>query len=143
MRVDEESGDERAFLEMQAVDMNGWQYGNQLYKERSDDPAWLMRSSELRRAVDIRDKRAGMSLGARPVMLVDVLNTLSTALDYDTYGSLWSDWGHLAAPPRTADRRSIRLGCWREIVRYAGLTGNSRGSISGGPTRRNRARNAA
>jgi hypothetical protein len=76
---------------MQAVYMNGWQYGNQLYKERSDDPAWLMREA-LRRAVDIRDKRAGMSLGARPVLLVDVLNALSTALGYDTNGSLWSDW---------------------------------------------------
>ena len=71
--------------------MQGWRYGNRLYKERSDDAAWLMREG-LRRTVDIRDTPTSMGLGARPVMLVDVLNALSTALGYDTYGPLWSGW---------------------------------------------------
>jgi hypothetical protein len=63
--MEEQSDEESAFLESQAAYMNGWQYGNRLYKERSDDPAWLMREA-LRRAVDIRDKRAGMSFGHPP-----------------------------------------------------------------------------
>ncbi len=89
--ADHLSDDERALLADQATYMNGWTYGNRLYKERGDDPEWLMREA-LRRAVDLRDKLPGMSLGSRRVMLVDVLNALSDALGYDTYASLWSDW---------------------------------------------------
>jgi hypothetical protein len=83
--------DDKAFLATQAEYMNGWTYGNRLYKERGENPEWLMREA-LRRAVEIRDKRADMSLGSRPVMLVDVLNALSYALGYDTYSGLWSGW---------------------------------------------------
>jgi hypothetical protein len=89
--MEEQSDEEKTFLESQAAYMQGWQYGNRLYRERNDDAAWLMREA-LRRAVDIRDKRAGMSLGARPVMLVDVLNALCTALGHDVNAPLWSDW---------------------------------------------------
>jgi hypothetical protein len=78
-------------VDEQASDLNGWTYGNQLYKERRDDPEWLMREA-LRRAVDLRDKLPGANLGSRKVMLVDVLNSLSDALGYETYASLWSDW---------------------------------------------------
>ena len=89
--MEEPSEEDRAFVESQADYMHGWHYGNRLYKERNDDAAWLMREA-LRRAVDIRDRPPSMGLGARPVMLVDVLNALSTALAYDTNGPLWPGW---------------------------------------------------
>ena len=73
--------------------MTEWNYGNREWRERTGDPEWLMREA-LRRAVELRDKTEGERLGARPVMLVDVLNALNVALGYKTYGDdLWSDIG--------------------------------------------------
>ena len=70
---------------------NDWHYGSRLFEEREDDPRWLIREA-MRRAVDIRDKVDDEPLGARGVMLVEVLNALSDSLGYDTYGDIWSDW---------------------------------------------------
>lgn len=50
------SDDDRAWRADQASYMNGWTYGSLLYKERGDDPEWLMREA-LRRAVDSSSSR--------------------------------------------------------------------------------------
>jgi hypothetical protein len=65
---------------------------------RWEDPTWESRvgTSEqnlileaLRRAVDIRDRKAEqVGLSKRPVMLVDVLNALARSVGVDT-GQLW------------------------------------------------------
>jgi hypothetical protein len=71
--------------------MIGWSYGNRSYKNHAGDAEWLMREA-LRRAIDIRD-RGDEPVGARPVMLVDVLNALEGTLgfeDVDTI-ALWSE----------------------------------------------------
>ena len=65
---------------------HGWNEHNRFYKERADDPEWLLREA-LRRAVDIRDEGIG-----KGTMLVSVLNLLSDALGYETYRELWLGW---------------------------------------------------
>ena len=61
--------------------MNGWRWEDPRWQEWTGaDPAKLVLEA-IRRAVDIRDANArGINLSARPVMLVDVLNTLGESV---------------------------------------------------------------
>jgi hypothetical protein len=69
--------------------MNGWRWEDPRWPEWTErDPQKLILEA-LRRAVDIRDTNAQqISLGARLVMLVDVLNAVSESLNADE-SDLW------------------------------------------------------
>jgi hypothetical protein len=69
--------------------MNGWRWEDSRWREWTEgDPQKLLLEA-LRRAVDIRDSNAQQfALGARPVMLVDVLNALSVSMHGDV-SDLW------------------------------------------------------
>jgi hypothetical protein len=62
--------------------MHGWRWEDPRWREwTGNDPAKLL-AEALRRAVDIRDTTAQrIALQARPLVLVDVLNALSAALN--------------------------------------------------------------
>lgn len=77
--------------------MNGWRWEDPRWREwTGSDPAKLVLEA-IRRAVDIRDVNApGVNLGARPVMLVAVLNALGESLqvsgsDIWDGSDLWND----------------------------------------------------
>lgn len=62
--------------------MHGWRWEDARWREWTANDAAKILHEALRRAVDIRDTNAqGIALGARPLILVDVLNALSTSLD--------------------------------------------------------------
>jgi hypothetical protein len=72
----------------------GWNWAYRSYKNHAGDAEWLMREA-LRRAIDIRDISAdGESLSARPLMLVDVLHALRSALDFEDVDTItfWSEF---------------------------------------------------
>jgi len=61
--------------------MRGWRWEDPRWKEWTGNDAGKILLEALRRAVDIRDKNAQrIALGARPLILVDVLNALSASL---------------------------------------------------------------
>jgi hypothetical protein len=61
--------------------MHGWRWEDPRWREWTGTDAGKILCEALRRAVDIRDTNAqGIALGARPLILLDVLNTLSASL---------------------------------------------------------------
>ena len=64
--------------------MNGWRWEDPRWRDwTGNDPAKLLLEA-LRRAVDIRDANAQqIALEARPLVLMDVLNSLSSSLEVD------------------------------------------------------------
>ena len=70
--------------------INGWRWEDPRWPVwTGNDPAKLVLEA-LRRGVDIRDRSAERAkLGARPLMLVDVLNALCESLQVDG-SELWS-----------------------------------------------------
>lgn len=64
--------------------MNGWRWEDPRWQEwTGSDPAQIVLEA-IRRAVDIRDANAhSANLSARPLMLVDVLNALTTSLQVE------------------------------------------------------------
>jgi hypothetical protein len=83
--------------------MNGWRWEDPRWREwTGDDPAKLLLEA-LRRAVDIRDSNAArISLSARPLMLVDVLNALGKSLQVSR-SDLWDGSGLWNNPRFTAE----------------------------------------
>jgi hypothetical protein len=67
----------------------GWHWGSRAYKNHGGDAEWLLREAQ-RRAVQIRD--LGVAPGA--VMLCDVLNSLQSALGYESVDviTFWSEF---------------------------------------------------
>ena len=83
--------------------MNGWRWEDPRWRDwTGNDPVKLLLEA-LRRAVDIRDVNAQqLALEARPLILVDVLNSLSVSLKVDG-SDIWdgSDlWNALDSPTR-------------------------------------------
>jgi hypothetical protein len=77
--------------------MNGWRWEDPRWREwTGNDPAKILLEA-MRRAVDIRDTNAQrIALGARPQVLLDVLNALSSSLKVSAVDiwdgtDLWSD----------------------------------------------------
>ena len=61
--------------------MHGWRWEDPRWREWTANDVAKILQEALRRAVDIRDTNArGSALGARPLILVDVLNALSASL---------------------------------------------------------------
>ena len=61
--------------------MHGWTWEDPRWREWTGNDAAKILLEALRRAVDIRDTNAQrIALGARPLILVDVLNALSASL---------------------------------------------------------------
>ena len=61
--------------------MHGWRWEDPRWREWTGNDAAQILLEALRRAVDIRDTNAQrIALGARPTILVDVLNALSASL---------------------------------------------------------------
>jgi hypothetical protein len=61
--------------------MQGWRWEDPRWREWTGSDAGKLALEALRRAVDIRDTNAqGIGLGARPLVLLDVLNALSASL---------------------------------------------------------------
>jgi hypothetical protein len=83
--------------------MNGWRWEDPRWREwTGDDPAKLLLEA-LRRAVDIRDRNAErISLSARPLLLVDVLNALGKSLQVSG-SDLWDGSGLWNDPRVTAE----------------------------------------
>lgn len=77
--------------------MHGWRWENPRWPEWTGNDATKLLHEALRRAVDIRDTNAqGMALGARPLILMDVLNALTASLqasgsDIWDGSDLWDD----------------------------------------------------
>jgi hypothetical protein len=69
--------------------MGKWIWANPRWRDQTGDDPHALLSEALRRAVDIRD--AGEALSARGTLLVDVLNQLATALNYEL-GDLWKGY---------------------------------------------------
>ena len=64
--------------------MGDWRWSDLGWRDKvGQDPAQILREA-LRRAVDIRDQVDKSRLSARPVILVDVLNELSSVLGIDS-----------------------------------------------------------
>ncbi|MGO9855304.1 MAG: hypothetical protein ACLPYY_09715 [Acidimicrobiales bacterium] len=80
-------------------DMNGWRWEDPRWREWTGrDPAKLLLEA-LRRGVDIRDRSTErVNLGTRPLMLVDVLDTLCDSLGVNR-ADLW-DGSDLWNAPR-------------------------------------------
>ena len=76
--------------------MNGWRWEDPRWREWTEDDPSKILCEALRRAVDIRDTSARQNpLGARPVLLVDVLNALAASLGI-VASDLWDGtdlWG--------------------------------------------------
>jgi hypothetical protein len=69
--------------------MNGWRWEDPRWREWTEQDPQKLVLEALRRAVDIRDTNAQqITLGARLVMLVDVLNALSESMNVDE-SDLW------------------------------------------------------
>jgi hypothetical protein len=69
--------------------MNGWRWEDPRWPEWTEQDPQKILLEALRRAVDIRDANAQqIALGARPLMLVDVLNALSDSMRVDG-SDLW------------------------------------------------------
>ena len=61
--------------------MHGWRWEDPRWREWTGNDAAKILFEALRRAVDIRDTNAQrIALGARPLILLDVLNALSATL---------------------------------------------------------------
>ncbi len=61
--------------------MHGWRWEDPRWREWTGNDAAKILQEALRRAVDIRDTNAQrIALEARPLILLDVLNTLSASL---------------------------------------------------------------
>ena len=70
--------------------MNGWRWEDPRWREVTGDDSAKIVLEALRRAVDIRDRTAEREpLGARPLMLVDVLNALCQSLQVNG-SDLWN-----------------------------------------------------
>lgn len=64
--------------------MNGWRWEDPRWREWTEGDSRQILLEALRRAVDIRDTNAQrIALGARPLVLVDVLNALSESMNVD------------------------------------------------------------
>ena len=62
--------------------MHGWRWEDPRWREWTGNDARKILREALRRAVDIRDTNAQqVALGARPLILLEVLNALSAALE--------------------------------------------------------------
>ena len=87
--------------------MHGWRWEDPRWREWTGNDAAKILLEALRRAVDIRDTNAQrIALGARPLILVDVLNALSASLkvsgsDIWDGSDLWNapvSYTHLTLP---------------------------------------------
>ena len=64
--------------------MNGWRWEDPRWRQWTEGDPQRILLEALRRAVDIRDTDAQqIDLGARPLILVDVLNALSASMNVD------------------------------------------------------------
>jgi hypothetical protein len=62
--------------------MNGWRWEDPRWRDWTGNDAAKILDEALRRAVDIRDTNAQrIALGARPLILLDVLSALSASLE--------------------------------------------------------------
>jgi hypothetical protein len=73
--------------------MKGWRWEDPHWREWTGSDAGELALEALRRAVDIRDTNAqGIGLGARPLVLLDVLNALSASLGVSA-SDMWNASG--------------------------------------------------
>ena len=78
--------------------MHGWRWEDPRWRDWTGNDAAKILLEALRRAVDIRDTNAQrIALGDRPLILVDVLNALSTSLKVGG-SDIWDGTGLWNAP---------------------------------------------
>jgi hypothetical protein len=84
--------------------MHGWRWEDPNWREWTGNDAAKILREALRRAVDIRDTNAqGIALGARPLVLLDVLSALSGTLDISG-SDIW-DGSNLWNRPRDTQKQ--------------------------------------
>ena len=92
--------------------MHGWRWEDPRWREWTENDATKILREALRRAVDIRDTNSQrVALGARPLILLDVLNALSAALEVSG-SDIW-DESDLWNSSRITEKKDDEAAFWK------------------------------